>query len=87
MESREVLSVYPCKDETLTLSIADKNNKKDREIWTACYRISSNNSGEKVIQLLPRTMARRGGKASQIQKMSIPCWDVFTSLHTYLHQS
>lgn len=68
----EVVNLYPCVDETLTLSMLS-------EIYTADYKID-----RKAHRIVTRSWVKRGGQANQVVKMPIPCWSILESLSARL---
>jgi hypothetical protein len=74
----EVISLYPCVDETLLVSMLG-------DIYTADYRIDRPKNGTSRIITSP--WVQRGGVAKQLIKMPIPAWSVLESLRANLEES
>lgn len=68
----EVISLHPCPDGTLVVSLQD-------EIYTADYRID-----RALNRVVTTYWTKRGGQAQQVVKMAIPCWLALESLKTTL---
>ncbi len=68
----EVMSLYPCADGTLVISMLD-------DIYTADYEID-----RKSNRIVTSSWVKRGGKAKQVIKMPIACWPVLESLKANL---
>ncbi|MCG5075700.1 hypothetical protein [Paraburkholderia tagetis] len=68
----EVNSLCPCVDGTLTVAMIG-------QIYTADYKID-----RKTNRIVTSSWVRRGGKATQVVKMPIPCWSVLESLNERL---
>ena len=68
----EVGNLCPCADGTFVLSMLD-------QIYTAHYRIDHT-----IRRIVTSSWVKRGGKASQVVKMPIPCWSVLERLNESL---
>lgn len=73
----EVMSLYPCIDGTLLVSMLDN-------IYTADYEIKRSEKGNSIDT---SSWVERGGQAKQVIKMPIPCWSVFQSLKERLQSA
>lgn len=85
IKNRNLLSLCPCADGSLSLSINDMNASQNKEIWTANYSITL----EGQIQTdswVRRKDPKNYGRAARIYKMPIPCWPVFDSLYRHLNE-
>jgi hypothetical protein len=71
----EVISLYPCADETLMVSMLN-------EIYTADYKIDRSKN-----RILTSSWLKRGGQAAQVIKMPIPCWSLLQSLRERLRSA
>ncbi|MGU3782311.1 hypothetical protein [Burkholderia metallica] len=68
----EVANLCPCVDGTLIVSMLS-------DIYTADYTID-----RKASRVVTSSWVKRGGKATQVVKMPIPCWSILESLHARL---
>lgn len=68
----EVISLCPCADGTLVISMLS-------DIYTADYEIK-----RELGRIITSSWVKRGGNAKQVIKMPIPCWSVLESLKANL---
>jgi hypothetical protein len=71
----EVISLYPCADGTLLVSMLS-------DIYTADYKIDRQKR-----HVLTSSWVKRGGQAKQVIKMPIPCWSALESLKANLQSN
>ena len=70
----KVISLHPCADGTLSISVSDPWN-----IWTANYEVNLKDQ-----RIETGSWVERGGGLMEIQKMPIPGWSLYTSLKANL---
>lgn len=68
----EVANLYPCADGTLLVAMLGN-------IYTADYRID-----RKASRVVTSSWVNRGGDATQVVKMPIPCWSILEQLNACL---
>ena len=68
----EVANLYPCADGTLLVAMLGN-------IYTADYRID-----RKASRVVTSSWVKRGGDATQVVKMPIPCWSILDQLNARL---